>query len=117
MPRLRISERSRTLPGGSKSGIEGREHARTRVHLFAESRRYPRSDRQVHVNPRAKAYESESLAARQAITSLHVTQYPPGNQSRNLNAGDVGSGRSPQPQRVALVLQGCFVQVCVDETA
>src|SRR5215813_2902553 len=87
------------------------------IHLVAHARHGARPGRQVDIHPRAEPDEAETLTTREALADPRVAKYAPCDQSRDLNAGNVGAGRRPDPQRCALVLERGFRERGIEELA
>src|SRR5487761_2398983 len=87
------------------------------IHLVAQRRLDARVGWQVHIDARAEADEAVALPTREFVARLDITQDAARDQTRDLHAGDVGTGISTDPQRIALVFGRRLVQRGVDETA
>src|SRR5207249_10316528 len=87
------------------------DHCARRVDLVTQRRRDRRAFWDVEVHARTEANESETLASCEAVAFSNIAENTPCDQACNLYAGDIGPFGRAQPQRVALVLQGGFVEI------
>src|SRR6266496_987688 len=116
MPRRRISVFSNGLRKLCLNMIGKRgDHGARRVDLVTQRRRDRRAFWDVEVNARAEANEAETLAASEALAFSNVAENTPRDQACNLYADHIDPFPGAQPQRVALVLQGGFVESGVHE--
>src|SRR5258705_9426924 len=103
----------RTPAASNTSALAGRkfgEDGLGREYGVAHADLRTRARREVDVDARAEADESEALATRQYVAGLRVTEYASRDQTGDLHDGDVLSCDGTQVQRVALVLDRCFVE-------
>src|SRR5205814_1577130 len=71
--------------------------------------------RDSNAHARAEADAAEPSPPRQAVALVDTAQNAPRDQACHLDAGHVRAPGRTQPQRVALVLQGRFIERGIDE--
>src|SRR5256886_16887697 len=116
MPRRRISVFSSGLRRLCLNMIGKRgDHGARRVDLVTQRRPDRGALWNVEVHAGAEANEAETLASGEAVAFSNIAENSPRDQACNLYASHIGPSRGAQPQRVALVLQGGFVERSVHE--
>src|SRR3989344_1097707 len=103
---MRLCHTSLRQPGDNVRGV---------VTLVAQRHLKLRRGRQITIQTRAEADEPVTLALRDALARLHITEYTPCNQTGNLNHHHILARVRAYPQGIALVVPRSLVQGGVKE--
>ena len=95
-------------------GIHGEfsDNGGARFHLIANSNFDFCVIRQINIEPRTKANQTEALSPDQIIPGLCLADDPPGNQAGHLNHTEVFTVFSSKENSIVLILHGGFIQIC-----